>query len=73
MMENAPKHFPYQSPPEYKWKKKKLGGIFILPDKGVLRLYGGQIQKTMKYWGKYDYTSSGWASRAAQIRMVCSA
>ena len=26
MMENAPKHFPYQSSPEYKWKKKKLGG-----------------------------------------------
>ena len=33
MMENAPKHFPYQSPPEYKWKKKKLGGICILQEK----------------------------------------
>ena len=48
-------------------------GNNIILNKGVLRLYGGQIQKTMKYWGKYDYTSSGWASRAAQIRMVCSA
>jgi hypothetical protein len=52
MMENAPKHFPYQSPPEYKWKKKKLGGICILQEKGVLRLYGGQIQKTMKILGE---------------------
>ena len=52
MMENAPKHFPYQSPPEYKWKKKKLGGICILQEKGVLRLYGGQIQKDYEILGE---------------------
>ena len=35
MVENAPKHLPYQSSPEYKWKKKKkkLGGICILQRK----------------------------------------
>ena len=73
MMENAPKHFPYQSPPEYKWKKKKLGGSAYCKKIACCDSTEGRSRMTMKYWGKYDYTSSGWASRAAQIRMIYSA
>ena len=54
-------------------EEEARGDLHTARKKRVATLRRADPEDYEKYWGKYDYISSGWASRAAQIRTVCSA
>ena len=54
-------------------EEEARGDLHTARKRRVATLRRADPEDYEKYWGKYDYISSGWASRAAQIRTVCSA